>query len=132
MGEAVAARTCPKILILNGGTDRETSSCAAHPGPMTASDVVKAVVDALNRRGASARTGQLANPAAAYVSAVLVPRGGPVQVDESALRELGVQDVVEVAADISAEGVALYDPEALVAVIASIVRNASGGGGGEE
>lgn len=122
VGEAIASRHCPKILILNGGTDRETSSCQAHSGPMAASDVVLAVTDALNRRGASSRVGRLGNPAAAYVSAVIVPRDSKVTVDASALVELGVGTVVEVAAIATPDAGALYDPEALVEAIAKIVE----------
>lgn len=123
VGEAVAGRGCPKVLILNGGLDRETSSCEAHDGPMRASDVVKAVADALNRRGTSSRSGQLQHPLSAYVSTVVVPRGGPIEVDADVLEALGVGDVVEVAADLTADGVAMYDPEALVDAIAGIVRD---------
>jgi hypothetical protein len=36
VGEAVAARDVPKILLLNGSHDRETSRCLRHEGPMTA------------------------------------------------------------------------------------------------
>ena len=97
---------------------------------MTAADMVQALTDALNRRH-SKKTGQLDCPPSAYVSAVLVPEGGPVkvramgeeegrsrvgdegarvalpralpplalpQVDERALRALGVQHVHHVAA----------------------------------
>jgi hypothetical protein len=44
VGEAIAARAGPKVLILNGGQDRET-------GDMSAAGVVMAVVNALNRGG---------------------------------------------------------------------------------
>lgn len=139
VGEAVASRKCPKILILNGGTDRETSSCQAHEGPMAASDVVLAITDALNRRGASAKCGRLGNEASQYVDAVIVPRNGSIVVDESALIELGVTTLVQVAAVETADGSALYDPDALVDAIANIVlrevgaseaatRNLSGAG----
>lgn len=36
VGEGIAARSVPKILMLNGSHDRETSACLAHPGPMSA------------------------------------------------------------------------------------------------
>ena len=126
VGEAVASRTCPKILILNGGTDRETSSCQAHSGPMAASDVVLAITDALNRRGASSKSGRLGNQASEYVSAVIVPRGGSIKVDDSALIELGINAVIEVASVETADGLALYDPDALVDAIANIVLGEAG------
>ena len=112
----------PQILLLNGGLDREMSSCQGHPGPMAAADVVLALCGALNRRGASSRAGQLEHPPSAYVTAVVVPRGGPIRVDEGALRALGVARVVEVAAERGWDGAALYEPDALVAAIGGIVR----------
>jgi len=126
VGEAVAERDCPKILLLNGSIDRETASCQAHPGPMAASDIVAAISDALNRRGASARAGQLNNPTSAYVSAVVVPEGGPIEVDESVLKKFGVTEVVRVHAEINSQGMGIYDPDVLVAAIAGIVRGNSG------
>ena len=112
----------PQVLVLNGGLDREISACQGHPGPMTASDLVRAIADALNRRH-SKKTAQLEHPAAAYVSAVIVPAGSPIRVDASALRALGVATIVEVPASLSAQGVALYEPNALVAAIGQIVRD---------
>jgi 2-phospho-L-lactate transferase CofD len=43
VGEAIAARGVPKLLLLNGSHDRETLVCGAHAGPMSASDIVLAV-----------------------------------------------------------------------------------------
>ena len=122
VGEAIASRKCPKILILNGGTDRETSSCQAHSGPMAASDVVLAVTNALNRRGSSSKVGRLGHPSSAYVDAVIVPHRSKVTVDESALKELGIEMIVEVGAVVTPDAGALYDPEALVDAIAKIVE----------
>lgn len=108
--------------MLNGGLDREVSACQGHPGPMTASDLVQAIADALNRRH-SKKTAQLEHPAATYVTAVIVPAGSPIQVDAERLRALGVATIVEVPASLSAEGVALYDPDSLVAAIGHVVRD---------
>ena len=127
VGEAIANRTCPKVLLLNGGTDRETSSCPAHAGPMAASDVVLAITDALNRRGASSKAGRLGHPAGKYVSAVVVPLGGEIVVDVDVLHEIGVEMIVEVATvgvDVGGVGV-VYDPDALVEAIANIVKSSS-------
>jgi 2-phospho-L-lactate transferase/gluconeogenesis factor (CofD/UPF0052 family) len=123
VGEAVAEASCHKILILNGGLDREVSACQAHAGPMAASDVVLAIVDALNRRGAFARTGKLDHPPSKYITTVLVPKGGQVVVDEDMLHELGVHNVVEVEAETNQEGAAMYDPDGLVAAIATITKS---------
>ena len=52
MGEKIAERQIPKIFLLNGSHDRETSASKSTAGPMTACDVVLALCDALNRRHA--------------------------------------------------------------------------------
>ena len=88
---------------------------------MTAADIALALTDALNRRGASSRSGRLQQPPSRYITAVVVPGGGPIEVDEQGLRAMGIKHVVEAAAEQTAEGVAAYDPDALVAAIASIV-----------
>lgn len=82
---------------MNGSIDRETSRSLRSPsGPMKASDFVWAVADALNRKGARAGSlGPLAHPPHVYVSHVIAPRGGGVELDRDALAALGV-DVREV------------------------------------
>lgn len=50
VGEQIAGRHIPKVFLLNGSHDRETSASKSTAGPMTACDVVLAVCDALNRR----------------------------------------------------------------------------------
>ena len=52
VGEKIAERQIPKIFLLNGSHDRETSASKSTAGPMTACDVVLALCDALNRRHA--------------------------------------------------------------------------------
>ena len=90
IGERIAARAVPKMLLLNGSHDRETSASAGHAGPMGAADVVTAVVDALNRRHGK-RGPPLGHPPAAYVTAVLAPAGGALAADAAALAALGIQ-----------------------------------------
>ena len=137
VGEAIAARAgddaAVKVMLLNGSHDRETAAAGAHGGRMRASDVVAAVADALNRR--RARRGQpLRHAAAAYVNAVMVPRGSSVEVDREALELMGVRDVIEVDSAVDAEGRCVYDPEALVLAIGRLlvargVITVAGGGG---
>lgn len=55
VGERIAARSAPKIFLLNGSHDRETSASERRAGTMSAADVVSAVCDALNRRHTKAR-----------------------------------------------------------------------------
>eukprot|EP00884_Botryococcus_braunii_P001839 jgi/Botrbrau1/11656/Bobra.168_2s0013.1 len=79
VGEAMAARRVPKIFLLNGSHDRETSACRGRPGaPMQASDCVTAVCDTLNR--CESHGGALHHPVTSYVTAVLVPTGSSIEV----------------------------------------------------
>lgn len=151
LGEAVAARHVPKVLLLNGSHDRETASALTHGGPMTAVDMVQAVADALNMRysrragsssGASASSssssaaseeGEVdAVPPGRYVNALLVPRGGDVAVDAQRLRALGVGHIEEVESTRDESGRVLFEPAALVAAIGQVlaVHRAAAAGGG--
>lgn len=113
VGEAVAARAVPKILLLNGSHDRETSACLRHPGPMTATDFVRAVSSALNREGG--RGSQLLNHASAYVNIVMVPEGSGIAVDEDELAALGVEKVKYVQSHRNEKGRHLFDADKLLA-----------------
>lgn len=119
-GEAVAARQCPKILVLNGAMDRELSGSLSHAGPMKASDVVLAITDALNRRGASSKVGELRHLPSRYVTEIIVPAGGPIEVDAESLLELGIKRVIEVESETADFGVH-YEPNALIRSISSLV-----------
>lgn len=88
VGERIAARDIPKIAILNGNHDRETSLCLAAAGPMAAADIVLALQHSLNRRGTDS---ELSLPADAYVTALLVPADGEIHVDKHRLLSLGVR-----------------------------------------
>lgn len=88
VGERIAARDIPKIAILNGSHDRETSRCSAAAGPMGAADVALALQHSLNRRGTDS---ELTLPGNAYVTAMLVPAGGEIHVDKHRLLSLGVR-----------------------------------------
>ena len=90
VGEAIAQRDVPKVLLLNGSHDRETSAGLDHGGLMAASDVVKAVCSALNREHGRAEA-RLRHSTAVYVSAILVPKGGSIVVDSASLSNLGIR-----------------------------------------
>eukprot|EP00803_Ostreobium_quekettii_P000276 evm.model.scf_2215.2 EVM.evm.TU.scf_2215.2 scf_2215:6275-11096(+) len=122
VGEIVASRDVPKVLLLNGRHDRETSSCQAHKGPMTCADVAMAIVDALNRRH-SKDSRSLSNLPCQYITTVLVPQGGTIPVDKSALRDLGIEAVHEVPSIRGDHGQALFEPEALVRALAMVVSD---------
>eukprot|EP00798_Chlamydomonas_sp_ICE-L_P029140 gene29140-32358_t len=121
-GEHVADRDVPKILCINGSHDRETSSSGAHDGPMLASDMVQAVTDALNRR--RTRFGsRLWRPPSAYVTGLLVPKGGDIEVDIPKLKQLGVQYVSEVESFLDvASGSIYFQPAGLVAGIEGMIK----------
>lgn len=121
-GERVAMRNCPKILVLNGAMDREVSCSLSHAGPMKASDVILAITDALNRRGASSKVGELRHLPSRYVTELVVPAGGPLEIDRDSLHELGIRNIVEAEAQVVEEGVH-YDPDSLIACLASLVNS---------
>ncbi|CAL5229776.1 g13164 [Coccomyxa viridis] len=121
VGEKIAERDIPKIFLLNGSHDRETSASKSNAGPMTACDVVLAVCDALNRRHAKA--GQpLDHPPSAYVTALLVPQGGAIVTDIASLEAIGIREVVEVPAIQDRSGNCLFEPGELVRAIERIVQ----------
>ncbi|GLI61049.1 hypothetical protein VaNZ11_003309 [Volvox africanus] len=122
MGEAIAARPVPKVMMLNGSYDRETACCGAHDGPMTAADMVQAVCDALNRRRTRRPGGRLRHPPGAFVTGLLVPRGGAIRVDSAALSLLGVRHILEVDSYMDDQGRANFEPGALVARVDEILR----------
>lgn len=114
---------------------------------MRASDVVTAITDALNRRRSRAHSlqgssglaassaaakpgsrttpaavrGPLRNPPSAYVTTLLVPRGGEIEVDHTALELLGVSHVVEVGSVLDAEGRVGFESEELVLAIGQLL-----------
>lgn len=89
-----------------GGLDRET-------GDMTASGVVMAVVNALNRAKDPNEKRRCAFDVSDYITTVIAPECGGIPLDLDALRSMGVRRVVEVAAKPNEHG-AEYDVPALI------------------
>jgi len=120
IGEAVEIRSCPKVLILNGGHDRETSVRSSHRGigPMTASDIVLALIDSLNRMSCAPEG--LKHPVWKYINHVVFPKDGEILIDEANLKELGLQRLIEVESYQDEEGNVLYNPKALVNTLKQI------------
>jgi 2-phospho-L-lactate transferase/gluconeogenesis factor (CofD/UPF0052 family) len=80
MGACIANSNSKKIIMLNGSLDRET-------GNMTASEIVQAIVDALNMRYTSLETSySVAN----FVTDVVAPRNGGIVLDLDKLAQMGV------------------------------------------
>jgi len=136
VGETIAARNVPKLLLLNGTQDRETAG-------MTAADVVEAVQGSLNRcwreyndeaagraDGDAAGTTSSSNlreeeirslqhDVSAYCTAVLYPKGCEHAIDEAALAGLGVREILPVESR-EHQGNLVYDCDALVAMIRNL------------
>ena len=111
-----------QIVMLNGSHDRESSRAGYDTGPMKASDVVQAIVDALNRRRQDpAGTIVLQNDASDYITHLIVPKGGDIEVDREKLSALGVRDIVEVASSRDEQGRIVYDPDGVVRAIGCLL-----------
>ncbi|KAL2620871.1 hypothetical protein R1flu_001076 [Riccia fluitans] len=116
VGETIARRTCPKILIINGSHDRETSG-------MSASDIVISVCNALNRKYCNDPQHLLQYPASHYVNVVLVPKGGEIRVDYDKLTAMNISTVTEVSSVIDERVGVIYKPKALISAIKRILRH---------
>ena len=120
VGESVAARDCPKILMLNGYPDRETAG-------MTASGFVRAVTDTLNRVGTD---DALDHPPSTYVTALIAPAEGLVELDDDEVTALGVP-IIRLSNTLKEgeEGdIRLFEPPALISTLAEIVGERRDGG----
>eukprot|EP00850_Spirogloea_muscicola_P021743 SM000260S09939 [mRNA] locus=s260:66412:70343:+ [translate_table: standard] len=120
VGEAIAARTCPKILFLNGSHDRETAG-------MTASDFVAAISEELNRRYGE-DTERYRHPPSAFVNVLVAPKGGDVPVDIPKLEDMRVTRVVLVKSTTDEKGNANYDAKALIKALELIINVAPSSG----
>jgi hypothetical protein len=115
-----AAAPTGQVLLLNGSHDRGTATCGSHPDAMRASDVVMAITDALNRR--RSRQGlPLKHAPSAYITSLLVPAGGPIDIDHAALELLGITQVVEVPSLPDGGSGRLFDAEELVLAIGQLL-----------
>ncbi|CAI5461799.1 unnamed protein product [Closterium sp. Yama58-4] len=89
VGEAIAARECPKVLVLNGSVDRETAG-------MAASDFVLAICNCLNRTFGDDSRHRLTHSSMHYVTHLIAPEGGAIPLDHERLTYLGVTSVTMV------------------------------------
>jgi hypothetical protein len=80
----------PKIFLLNGSHDRETSR-GSGGSPMSAADIVRAACDALCRRHGRGPAPALEAAPGALISALLHPRGGAIALDRASLEALGIR-----------------------------------------
>ncbi|KAL2253162.1 UNVERIFIED_CONTAM: hypothetical protein Sindi_0110900 [Sesamum indicum] len=114
IGEIVSSRSCPKVLLLNGTHDRETSS-------FTASCFVTAITDALNRTYGDPHN-CLQNRPSQYINTIFVPKDGQIPLDIDSLAAQGIFDVVTVDSLQDSTAGILFDPKSLIQSLANLLK----------
>ncbi|KAJ3670889.1 hypothetical protein LUZ60_008315 [Juncus effusus] len=117
IGENIASRSIPKVLLLNGTHDRETIS-------LTASGFVTAITDSLNRTYGDPKK-CLNNLPSDYINAILVPKGGQIPVDIDSLESQGIFHVVCVDSIHDSKVGVIFDPKSLIKTLTDLICNVS-------
>lgn len=113
IGEIISSRSCPKVLLLNGSYDRETTG-------FSASSFVTAITDALNRKYGDPLN-CLNNMPNQYINTLLVPKDGQIQVDFQCLAAKGIFHVVSVDSICDPKVGTVFDPHSLIQAISNLV-----------
>lgn len=113
IGEIISSRSCPKVLLLNGSYDRETTG-------FSASSFVTAITDALNRKYGDPLN-CLNNMPNQYINTLLVPKDGQIQVDFQCLAAKGIFHVVSVDSFCDPKVGTVFDPHSLIQAISNLV-----------
>ncbi|KAL5576557.1 hypothetical protein UlMin_018256 [Ulmus minor] len=113
VGEIISSRSCPKVLLLNGTHDRETSG-------FSASCFATAITDALNRTYGDHKN-SLKNLPSQYVNTLLVPKDGEIPVDIQRLAAQGIFDVITVNSIHDQKVGIMFDPESLIEALADVI-----------
>ncbi|KAK9267752.1 hypothetical protein L1049_010186 [Liquidambar formosana] len=113
IGEIISSRSCPKVLLLNGSQDRETSG-------FSASSFVTAITDALNRTYGDPHN-CLKNHPWQYINTLLVPKDGRIPVDVECLAAQGITNVITVDSIGDPKVGILYDPNSLIHTLADLL-----------
>ncbi|KAL6206686.1 hypothetical protein ACLB2K_023933 [Fragaria x ananassa] len=113
IGENISSRSCPKVLLLNGSHDRETSG-------FSASCFVTAITDALNRTYGGPRN-CLKNLPSHYINTLLVPRDGEIPVDIQCLADQGVFEVIAVDSVHDPKVGVVFDPKSLIQALDDLI-----------
>ncbi|CAL4962654.1 unnamed protein product [Urochloa decumbens] len=113
IGETIASRSIPKVLLLNGSHDRETAG-------LSASGFVTAITDSLNRTYGDPHK-SLKNHPNDYVNAILVPQGGQVPLDVENLAAQGIFHVVTVESIHDPKVGIIFDPRSLIQALTSLI-----------
>ncbi|KAK7302928.1 hypothetical protein RJT34_13825 [Clitoria ternatea] len=114
IGEIISSRSCLKVLLLNGTSDRETNG-------FSASCFVTAITDALNRTYGDPGN-RLQNPPSQYINTLLVPRNGEIPVDADRLVAQGIFDVIVVDSLRDPKVGIIYDPKSLIRSLADLIE----------
>ncbi|KAG0464115.1 hypothetical protein HPP92_020184 [Vanilla planifolia] len=115
IGETIASRSIPKVLLLNGSHDRETTG-------LSASGFVSAITDALNRTYGDPQK-SLQNFSSDYINALLVPKDGKVSVDVDALVSQGIVHVATVESIDDPNVGIIFEPRSLIEALMSLICN---------
>ncbi|KAF5728718.1 Maternal effect embryo arrest 18 [Tripterygium wilfordii] len=124
IGEIISSRNCPKVLLLNGTHDRETSG-------FSASCFVTAITDALNRKYGEPRNSLEYCPSQ-YINTLLVPKDGEIPLDTERLASHGIMDVIVVDSINDSKVGIVFDPTSLINALADIVSKYMSSNAAEE
>ncbi|CAD6237868.1 unnamed protein product [Miscanthus lutarioriparius] len=113
IGETIASRSIPKVLLLNGSHDRETAG-------LSASGFVTAITDSLNRTYGDPHK-SLKNRPNDYVNAILVPEGGQVPLDIANLAAQGIFNVVTVKSIHDPKVGVIFDARSLIHALTILI-----------
>ncbi|KAJ4980591.1 hypothetical protein NE237_031428 [Protea cynaroides] len=113
IAEIISMRSCPKVILLNGSCDRETSG-------FSASCFVTAITDALNRTYGDPQN-CLNNPPSNYINALLVPRDCEIPVDTNSLAAQGIFHVIMVDSIRDPKVGIIFDPKSLIQALANLI-----------
>ncbi|KAH6758152.1 maternal effect embryo arrest 18 [Perilla frutescens var. frutescens] len=113
IGESISSQSCPKVFLLNGTHDRETSG-------FTASCFVTAITDALNRTHGDPHN-SLTDPPSQYINTIFVPKDGQIPIDTDNLSAQGIFRVVTVESVHDATAGIIYDPKSLIQSLSDLL-----------
>ncbi|XP_073147601.1 uncharacterized protein YNL011C [Henckelia pumila] len=113
IGELISTRSCPKVLLLNGTHDRETSG-------FTASCFVTAITNALNRTYGDPHN-RLINQPNQYINTIFVPKDGQIPLDIDCLAAQGIFNVVTIDSSSDSKGSILFDPASLIQSLSDLL-----------
>ncbi|KAJ8906805.1 hypothetical protein NDN08_003291 [Rhodosorus marinus] len=115
VGDIISEKAVSKILILNATLDRETRWSY---GEMKASDVVLAISEVLTEAMVCQKRAYSPQD---FVTTMIVPEGGEIEVDFDRLAQLGITDIVPVPTILEGERV-LYNEEHLVECLRELTK----------